>query len=71
MTTRLPTEQQGASGGGTAETSFIEGGAPDRQVITRDNIARLEIKGEFPHADPVQLEFRYKEAPKSGGSIIH
>ena len=71
MTTRLPTEQQGASGGGgTAETSFIEGGAPDRQVITRENIARLEINREFPHADPVQLEFRFKEAPKSGGSII-
>ena len=72
MTTRLPTEQQGASGGGggTAETSFIEGGAPDRRVITRDNIAMMEIKGEFPHADPVQLEFRYKEAPQSGGSII-
>ena len=70
MTTRLPPEKQGASGG-TAETSFIAGFDKGQRVdITKDNIARMEVKGEFPKADPIQLKFRYKEAPRSGGSII-
>ena len=69
MTTRLPPEKQGASGG-TAETSFITGFDQGQRVITLENMARMEIEDEFPRADLIQLKFRYKEAPKSGGSII-
>ena len=69
LATRLPPEQQGASGG-TAETSFITGNAPDRQIITLENVARREIETEFPNASLTELQFRYKEAPRSGGSIV-
>ena len=68
MTTRLPPEQQGASGD-TTETSFTTG-FDQGHPITLQNIARREIAGEFPNADFTQLEFRYKAAPKSGGQII-
>ena len=30
----------------------------------------MEVKGEFPKADPLQLKFRYQAAPRSGGNII-
>ena len=33
-------------------------------------MARMEIEGEFPHADPTQLKFRYTNTPKSGGYIV-
>ena len=57
--------------GGTAETSFITGFDKGQRVtITKENIARLEIEGKFPNASPTELEFRYKEAPRSGGSIV-
>ena len=68
MATRMPTEKQGASGD-TTETSFTTG-FDQGHPITLQNKARREIAGEFPNADFTQLEFRYKEAPKSGGQII-
>ena len=65
MTTRLPPEKQGASGGGgTAETSFTE------RITTTDAAARQEIKDDFPKMSRTELEFRYKTAPRSGGAII-
>ena len=69
MTTRLPPEKQGASGG-TAETSFITGFDQGRRVITLENMARIEVEGAFPNASPTELEFRYEKALKSGGHII-
>ena len=69
MTTRLPPEKQGASGG-TAETSFITGVDQGRRVITLENMARMEIEGEFPNASPTELDFLYRKAPKSGGHIF-
>ena len=68
MGTRLSTEQQGASGG-TTETSFTTG-FDQGHPITLQNMASREIQGEFPKADFTQLDFRYKEAPRSGGLII-
>ena len=55
MTTRLPPEKQGASGG-TAETSFNE------DPVTLENMATKEAKGLYPKASHA-LEFWYK----SGG----
>ena len=70
MATRLPTEQQGASGG-TAETSFSTG-FDQGHPIALQNMARREIEGEFPKVkeNPTELDFRYREASRSGGLII-
>ena len=38
--------------------------------LTLDNIALREIEGHFPNMAHTELEFRYKEAPKSGGVVI-
>ena len=70
MATRLPTEQQGASGG-TAETSFSTG-FDQGHPITLQNMARREIEGEFSKVkeNPTEFDFRYREASRSGGLII-
>ena len=68
MSTKLPTEQQGACGG-TAETSFTTGFGRE-SPLTPQNMVRREVEAEFPNADFTQLEFRYKKAPRSGGLII-
>ena len=68
LATRLPPEKQGASGG-TADTSFTAG-FDQGHPITLQNMASREIENEFPKADFVQLNFRYKKAPRSGGLII-
>ena len=38
--------------------------------LTSYNIALREIEGYFPNMSHTELEFRYKEAPKSGGVVI-
>ena len=38
--------------------------------LTSGNIALREIEGNFPNISHTELEFRYKEAPKSGGVVI-
>ena len=38
--------------------------------LTSGNIALREIEGHFPNMSHTELEFRYKEAPKSGGVVI-
>ena len=38
--------------------------------LTSGNIALREIEGHFPNMSYTELEFRYKEAPKSGGVVI-
>ena len=38
--------------------------------LTLGNIALREIEGHFPNMSHTELEFRYKEAPKSGGVVI-
>ena len=38
--------------------------------LTSGNIVLREIAGEFPNMSRTELEFRYKEAPKSGGAVI-
>ena len=70
MATWLPPEQQGASGG-TAETSFTTG-FDQGHPITLQNMARREIEGEFPKVkeNPTELDFRYREASRSGGLIV-
>ena len=68
MATRLPTEQQGASGG-TAETSFTTGFDQGHPIALQD-MARREIEGDFPKASYTELDFRYRKAPRSGGLII-
>ena len=70
MATRIPTAQQGASGG-TAETFFTTG-FDQGNPITLQNMARREIEGGFPKVkeNPTELDFRYREAPRSGGLII-
>ena len=67
MSTRLPPEKQGAQGG-TAETSFITGF--DKGVPTQDAFVRRELEDIFPKLSLTELEFRYREAPRSGGSVI-
>ena len=54
MTTRLPTENQGASGG-TAETSFNQ-----TEPITLENRALKEIEDDFPNADWTQVNVQDK-----------
>ena len=67
MSTRLPTEKQGARG--TAETSFITRWfGEDRPV--HDSAVREELSSQFPNASLTELEFRYKRTPRSGGYII-
>ena len=66
MSTRLPQERQGARG--TAETSFITGFGEDLRIP--DSLIRAELSSEFPNASITELEFRYKQAPRSGGAII-
>ena len=58
MTTRIPPETQGASGG-TTETSFTTG-FDQGHPITLQNIAEREVEGEFPNANFTQLAFQYK-----------
>ena len=67
MTTWLPPEKQGARGG-MAETSFITGF--DQGVKTQDSLARREIADMFPKISHTELEFRYREAPRSGGAVV-
>ena len=67
MSTRLPQERQGTRRG-TAETSFITGFGADRPA--QDSMVRGELSSEIPHASITELEFRYRQAPKSGGAII-
>ena len=62
--TRLPPEKQGTS----AETSFTTGF--DQGVITQDSIVRKELEDDYPNISRTELAFRFKEAPKSGGSVI-
>ena len=62
--TRLPPEKQGTS----AETSFSTGF--DQGVTTHDSMVRRELENEFPNMFLTEIEFRYKTAPKSGGSVI-
>ena len=38
--------------------------------LTSGNIALREIEGHFPNMSHTELEFQYKEAPKSGGVVI-
>ena len=68
MRTRLPPERQGIKHS-TAETSFItgfgEGGSK-----THDSMVKYELANEFPNLSTIELEFRYRQAPKSGGAII-
>ena len=69
MATRLPTEKQGARGG-TAETSFTTEVAQDKPPLTKEEMLRQEVVDQFPHVSWTELEFRYKEAERSGGLII-
>ena len=62
--TRLPPEKQGTS----AETSFSTGF--DQGVTTHDSMVRRELENEFPNMSLTEIEFQYKTAPKSGGSVI-
>ena len=57
MATRLPTEQQGASGG-TAETSFTTGVAPGKKPLTKEEMLRQDVQKEFPNASWTELKFR-------------
>ena len=52
--TRLPSESQGV----------------DQAPVTLGNIALREIEDHFPNISRTELEFQYKEAPKSGGHVI-
>ena len=67
MSTRLPPERQGARGS-PAETSFTTGF--DQGNFTQDALVRRELENEFPNISATEINLRYKEAPKSGGSII-
>ena len=67
MSTKLLPEKQGARGG-TAVTSFITGF--DQGVLTQDALIRREIADMFPKISHTELEFRYREAPRSGGAVI-
>ena len=58
--TRLSPEKQG--------TSFSTGF--DSGAKTHDSMVRREIEDEFPNMSLTEIEFRYKTAPKSGGSVI-
>ena len=58
--TRLPPEKQGAS----SETSFTT------RFPTQDEVAKNELEHEFPNLSVLELKFRYRDAPRSGGSII-
>ena len=58
--TRLSPEKQG--------TSFSTGF--DQGVTTYDSMVRRELENEFPNMSLTEIEFRYKTAPKSGGSVI-
>ena len=69
MATRLPTEKQGARGG-TAETSFTTEVAQDKPPLTKEEMLRQDVQTQFPHVSWTELEFRYKEAERSGGLII-
>ena len=62
--TRLPPEKQGTS----TETSFTTGF--DQGVTTQDSLVKREIEDNYPNISRSELEFRYKEAPKSGGAVI-
>ena len=62
--TRLSPEKQGTSD----ETSFTTGF--DQGVTTQDRMVRYELVDEFPNMSLTEIEFRYKEAPKSGGAVI-
>ena len=61
MTTRLPTENQGASGG-TAETSFNQ-----PEPITLENRALREIQDDFPNADWIQVNLQDKTVKDQKG----
>ena len=69
MTTRLPKEQQGASGG-TAETSFIKGGAQGQRVLSKAEMLRREVQDQFPNASFTELDFRYTKTGDERGLII-
>ena len=62
--TRLPPEKQGTS----TETSFTTGF--DQGVTIHDSLVKRELEDEFPNMSSTELEFRTKEAPKSGGAVI-
>ena len=62
--TRLSPEKQGTSD----ETSFTTGF--DQGVTTQESMVRYELGNEFPNMSLTELAFRYKEAPKSGGTVI-
>ena len=58
--TRLSPEKQGTS----FSTGFNQG------VTNHDSMVRSELENEFPNMSLTEIEFRYVEAPKSGGSVI-
>ena len=64
LKTRLSPEKQGTSD----ETSFSTGF--DQGFTTHDSMARRELENVFPNMSLTEIEFRYIEAPKSGGSVI-
>ena len=62
--TRLSPEKQGTSDETSFSTRFNQG------VTNHDSMVRSELENEFPNMSLTEIEFRYKEAPKSGGSVI-
>ena len=60
LKTRLSPEKQGTS----FNTGFDSG------AKTHDSMVRSELENEFPNMSLTEIEFRYKEAPKSGGAVI-
>ena len=56
--TRLSPEKQGF------RTRFDQG------ITSHDSLVRAELENEFPNMSLTEIEFKLKEAPKSGGSVI-
>ena len=65
-----PQRNKGQGGEGTTETSFTTGVAQDKPPLTKEEMLRQEVQQQFPHVSWAELEFRYKEAARSGGLII-
>ena len=64
LKTRLSPEKQGTSDETSFSTRFNQG------VTNHDSMVKRELENEFPNMSLTEIEFRYKEAPKSGGAVI-